>query len=367
MKNKAMRQEAMKIMEALMGVDEELLARCEAGGGAGEEKRGWNKKKNLYMWRLSSCAALLCVFAIGALSWREFGKLSLKNEAEMRRLEGLSGAAEGMPENVSAPAGAVSPTSAAVHPDALLESTYGNVGAGDEGIAGSGIDEMNGGISMGEKSAGAQPGSSKDLTADYKEIRDGMQESVNREPTKQESFETDEQEKVPGVEACLTSPTKKLTEAEARQMEDFSSYIPSKLPEGYIFEEASLTLETGMLSLVWGRGMDSIVLRFQTAEGDETEIADISKPESYDQRLYEIPYGDKIPKEYWYTFQSPVFAKEDFSLEIVRSRVLSYSGDTGDTSTPRGNFKVLCDGVLISFDGRGTPEQIWDMFSSILE
>ena len=56
---------------------------------------------------------------------------------------------------------------------------------------------------------------------------------------------------------------------------------------------------------------------------------------------------------------------KDFSLEIVESRMKAYE-DSGDTATPRGNFKVLYpDGVLVSFNGRGTAQEIWDMFCSM--
>lgn len=370
MKNEAMRQEAIKIMEALAGVDEELLARCEAGKQAGEGRKGWNKKKNLYLWRLSSCAALLCVFVVGALSWRELGKLSREGGVDMSMSE-VDGATGGMPGSV--PAGAVSPTAAAVYPEALppAGAAYGNFGAGDGGKAGSGMSDMNAETSMEAKSEGVQPGSYEEFMADNRQVGDGIKKTTSKESlmAQQESdkAETDGQGKILSDEACIAAPREKLTEAEARQIEPFSSYIPSKLPAGYVFEEASCDPERNWVRLCWCRGMDSIRMGFETVDGDKPETVDIAKPESYDERLYEIPYLDKIPKEYWYTFQSPVFAKEDLSLEIVRSRVLSYSGDTGDTSTPRGNFSVLCDGVLISFNGRGTPEQIWEMFSSILE
>ncbi len=52
-------------------------------------------------------------------------------------------------------------------------------------------------------------------------------------------------------------------------------------------------------------------------------------------------------------------------MEIVESRMKAYE-DSGDTATPRGNFKVLYpDGVLVSFNGRGTAQEIWDMFCSM--
>ncbi len=94
---------------------------------------------------------------------------------------------------------------------------------------------------------------------------------------------------------------------------------------------------------------------------------DIARAEIYDVRLYEIPYGETVPEEYREVFQDPVFAVEDLSLEVIESRMASYN-DSGDTDTPRGNFRVLYpDGVLVRFNGRGTPEEIWEMFCSMGE
>ena len=123
----------------------------------------------------------------------------------------------------------------------------------------------------------------------------------------------------------------------------------------------------GRLTLLWSKGEDDILLSIQetdsTAETGGT--VDVEKPETYDARLYELPYGDTVPEEYREAFMDPVFAKDDFSLEIVRSRVISYPGDGGDTDTPGGWFSVLYDGVLVYFNGRGTPEEIWEMFASM--
>ena len=42
--------------------------------------------------------------------------------------------------------------------------------------------------------------------------------------------------------------------------------------------------------------------------------------------------------------------------------------DAGDTDTPRGNFSVLYpDGVVVRFNGRGTAQEIWEMFCSMGE
>ena len=120
------------------------------------------------------------------------------------------------------------------------------------------------------------------------------------------------------------------------------------------------------LTVCWTRGMDSITLHLERT-GNPPATVDVEKTESYDQRLYEVPYGETVPREYWQTFDNPVFAAEDFGLEIIESRMKSYD-DQGDTDTPRGNFGVLYpDGVLARFSGRGTAEEIWEMFSSMGE
>lgn len=118
------------------------------------------------------------------------------------------------------------------------------------------------------------------------------------------------------------------------------------------------------MTLCWIRGMDSITLHLERTANPPATV-DVEETESYDQRLYEVPYGETVPEEYRQTFDNPVFAVEDFNLEIVKSRMKSYD-DQGDTDTPRGNFNVLYEGgVLIRFNGRGTAEEIWEMFCSM--
>ena len=170
------------------------------------------------------------------------------------------------------------------------------------------------------------------------------------------------------MDGCLPLQAQKLTEAEARGTEVLGSYVPTVLPKGYGFESASRNLDRQEenLTLCWSRGMDSILLGIEKPDS-APDTVDIARAETYDVRLYEIPYGETVPEEYREIFQDPVFAIEDLSLEIIRSRVASYQ-DRGDTATPRGNFRVLYpDGVLVRFNGRGTPEEIWEMFCSMGE
>lgn len=355
MKNRTMRPEAMKIMEAFAGVDEELLARCEDAAGsfeaqAGEEKTGWkhkwNKKKNLYLWRLSSCAALLCLFAIGVLSWRGMEERSSDSM--------MYGNKEGKVFNNAA----------------VLECETDGTGSGV-------FPEKENAVPLlppaESESSGGADGATADITAAANGDLSGQvpkQETVNEWlEERKENEQVDKTDAViddDTVEYSFVDPREReLTEAEAGQVELLGGYIPTKLPAGYVFGAACFDSES--LTLSWHKGMDGIMISIKAVDGEPPETVDVTKRECYDERLYEIPYGVTVPKEYFGTFNSPVFAKDDFSLEIVSSRMLSYSGDTGDTSTPRGRFSVLYDGVVVYFNGRGTPEQIWEMFSSIQE
>lgn len=99
--------------------------------------------------------------------------------------------------------------------------------------------------------------------------------------------------------------------------------------------------------------------------GTEEAVVDADVPESYDMRLYQVPYEETVPGEYWVSFCNPVFASGDLSLDMVRGR-MALQGEEGESDMPRGCFGVLYpDGALVSFDGFGTAEEIWEMFCTI--
>lgn len=318
------RREAMQIMEALSGVDGELLERSEAAApddAAGKERRGgfaWG------YWRRS--AAVLALIAVGAASW---GGYMLVRESE----KSADGAA---PE---------------------LKADLALSGGGEGQFT---QDNCQPVVPGGDVTDGAAPAASGIVTESYMQAE---MEALEKEPANCDGEGLSQI--ADSLQSCLPQlKMSRLQEDEAREFETLGAYVPSTLPSGYVFESAYYDEEKGALRLCWSRGMDSVMLSVRQESGAET--VDVTRPELYDGRLYEIPYGESVPQEYWETFHSPVFAKNDFSLEIVRSRVISYSGGSGDTDTPRGSFAVLYDaGVLVSFSGCGTPEQIWEMFASV--
>lgn len=351
-------EEAMKIMEALSGVDVELLARCEAAGAGAdagiktvrsqeETASCTNRKKRQggSAWKyLSRCAAVLALAAVGVVSWR-----GLRISEDMAINESASG---GSPETTAR--------------DFCLDLELAD-GISEDGNSGDGLPESM--ISESKFAGKEVPGGKQETMPLPTAAGAGLNGTNRTEASDEIEFQgsKDGSESVAGVntEDCLVSAVQMLTAEEAGQIDLLGDYVPATPPEDYVFESARYEAQTGRLTICWRRGMDDIRLSFEETDGAEVETADIQKPETYDERLYEIPFADSVPEEYRETFLAPVFAKDDFSLEIVRSRVLSYSGDSGDTSTPRGQFSVLYDDVLVHFNGRGTPEEIWEMFVSI--
>lgn len=344
-------EEAMRIMEALSGVDEELLARCEAEGTAdslkdvGRLTGRKRKQQGSRSWRyLSRCAAVLALVAVGAVSWS-----GLRVLQDMTVNESASG---GSPEATALNGSAFDPE--------LEDGLAEDMGLNGNMISESMLAEKD--IQGGEDEAipvpaGAEPGiNGADGTgsADGTEITNGPDGTDDLDAIREEKSES-----------CVTSAARMLTADEARQTDLLGSYVPTALPAGYAFESARYDETTGRLTIWWDKGMDNIMLSFEQIDSGSVETVDIRKPETYDERLYEIPFADTVPEEYRKIFFDPVFARDDFSLEIVSSRVLAYNGDSGDTSVPRGRFSVLYDSVLVYFNGRGTPEEIWEMFSSI--
>lgn len=330
------RQEgAWRLFEALSGVEEDLLARSQEKGGA----RSWISQKRVRT--LSVCAGfaacalvMLCLNEV-LLSPRyrskDSGAPQLLEETPMQTSDVADGAKAG---------GAV--FGAVPRPEVSEE-----------------------GADMGAEEGGAtkeSQGNAGNGTGD-----NGREQQLENTEVEAQRPETDTllTENVSGQNGV-----RELTLEEAGALEGVGAYIPTKLPGGYQWESA-LYQETeggGTLSLRWMKGMDDISLFIRIPDAaalSDLQTTDVARPETYDVRLYEIPYGETVPQEYWQQFDNPVFREEDFGQEVVEARMKTVQ-DAGDTGTPRGNFAVLYDsGVLVRFSGRGNAGDIWEMFQSM--
>ncbi|MCI9143192.1 MAG: hypothetical protein HFH87_11325 [Lachnospiraceae bacterium] len=347
---------AIRLMEVLSGVDEELLERCEQDDRRVAAHSG--RKVGQRRWKYTGTwAAVLCLAVVGAVSWGGY-KLTDSVRDNMPGAAGYDSAGsleaievapqEGIGQQEAGAVEEMAPSMAEVTdqqmvPEMKEDYMYTASGAEAEG-----------------KEDGGFPGSS--AAADNNVTEGAVREMDKFKEAQQENAPVDN---FNDSTACKSMDTRKLTEEEARSMEVLGSSVPSKLPQGYVFDNAYCYQETPEenLGMTWTRGTDSIMLYLSIPENSPATV-DIGKPETYDERLYEIPHAETVPGEYRETVNDPVFAWEDMSLEVVRSRIVARE-DAGDTNTPRGNFRVLySNGVVLRFNGRGTPEEIWEMLCS---
>lgn len=301
-------QSALRLMEALSGVDQKLLLRSEC-------------RRKPYWAYGSAAAACLALVVVGALSWNG-----------LRMIWTPQGGAD------SSSAGGSGYESAQMLEEARSVET-------------SESEDNSGNYSMSAIIDNEGTNSMESMNDTTKENMDNTETQIqNMESSK----EYDE------VCADPRDLSKELSEEEARNTEVFGVYLPKKLPTGYTFENARGS--DSEITVTWTRGMDSIMINVSLAVPESAVTVDVDKPETYDVQLYEIPYSETVPEEYRQVFDDPLFAAEDLSLEVVRSRMKSVR-DAGDTNSPRGRFSVLYpEGVVLHFNGRGTAEEIWEMF-----
>lgn len=348
---------AMRLMEALSGVDEELLRRSDRDVRYPDANRtadpGGRKRKPLWQYT-KAWAAVICLAVVGAVSW---GGYELTNIVNDKGGAGSTGNAAAQPEAVDITAqdtdgqqaeGAVEeqiPMPSSMAEEACPE----DMPKDDLNAFRNHEKERQESDGIGGASAGSSGGEN------IPEMENG---ALNQGEEKYADTMIDS-------ESCLKLNAEKLTEEAARDMDGLGGYIPTKLPRGYGFESAysNLDVQEDNVSITWTRGMDSIMVSV-TLPSNAPATVDVNQPETYDERMYEIPFAETVPEEYRASVDNPVFAWEDMSLEIVRSRMIARE-DKGDTNTPRGNFSVLfSDGVVLRFSGRGTAEEIWEMLCS---
>ncbi|MCM1327442.1 MAG: hypothetical protein NC094_12515 [Bacteroidales bacterium] len=349
------RQKAIRLMEALSGVDGELLERSEGVQGA------------IPFWRYGKqLAACFVLVAMGACVFGVYSVTSNKKDASG------SGYAFLKPQSVEngAMAGGSDGASADMEPQ---EEAYRN-DLGFEKEAPSAEMKSEAGVPMQNAVEDMQEAGKKSQADTSMEngVLGGEEFSTAQSSNKSPS-DSDQ------VEVCLGDVRPEITLREAKEMERIGGYVPETIPAGYQLESARGTSPDNSyldMSLCWCKGMDDIMLHItefyavasmpaDAYDSFQKRIVDPERPESYNVNFYEIPYADTVPMEYFEVFYNPVFTEADFSLEMVEARMKSVP-DAGDTSTPRGNFAVLYDsGILVEFNGKGSAEEIWEMFASI--
>lgn len=347
---------ALRLMEALGAVDEELLERCgeapksnensEKNSGALESRIYRYRKNRKPLWKMGRAwAACLGLLAVGFITWNGL-KLIAPHGTSADSTENASGGA--MDQNQSSPADASTEGAVNEEKTEALTGTTGEAPPSEN----EGFDEFETSDDLGSAPDG-----------------DGAINQGAQSETRKESYTEETQVGSDTGIVSDTSAVKPATEEEARSWMPLGAYIPQSLPEGYRMENAYIDPEEPHVTMTWSRGMDHIMISVSSVEPGTMKTVDITKPETYDERLYEIPYAETVPREYRESVDNPVFDFSDMDyetgLELMKSRMISYD-DAGDTDTPRGRFSILIeDEILLYFNGRGTPEEIWNMLYSM--
>lgn len=339
----------IRIFEALSGVDEELLTRSEEGA-----------VKVLPLWRYSKViAACFCLIVVGGLTWGA-SRVSFQPEKSMDQVmpRSMEEIAEEITADVTDDNGGQSPMS------------DGNGNAGGTVLSQNKQSETTELETQQEEKEGERSNSEEEIFISSQPMIRSDTEANTEEKAGLESIGSQEsQDVITDTQCSIQADTReKIGEKEAYATEGLGAYIPAVLPAGYAFESAYRkqnpdTGEYESVRIAWTKGMDSIFLTVEKAEPSDIVLTDLSKPETYN--LYEIPYGETVPREYWEAFDNPVFQAADLSLELIEARMKTVE-DSGDTGTPRGDFSVLYENdVLIRFNGDGTAQEIWEMFQSV--
>lgn len=168
---------------------------------------------------------------------------------------------------------------------------------------------------------------------------------------------------------------KEITQLEAAKLAVVGDYLPDAWPTQGSISQISCNDTAGEESLTirwsYGDNIDDFELSIiNMGDTQPVTVADVSKPESYDERKLEVSHGETATGAYNQARADVVFREEEFTKECVAARIVAYMDDTGDTVSFRGRFGVLYqteDGkfVVVRFNGSGIVDEIWEMMESI--
>lgn len=345
------REAAMRIFGALSGVDEEYLAACEENCNC---NNNYNNNSNtgkrsrsgiaVFVRRYGRAAAAVLVLAVLGVSFLVYQTSDSKDGTA--NFSGNAADAGGAFSNGSMMQDAVAPKEEM--PMELQEP------------------RMKSSMKSETNEEGARTGDVERYA--LQSVEGAAQEDKMEELTSQLNAHT---ENAQGE----AEKQKEITQPEAAKLAVVGDYLPEVWPTRGSISQISCNDTAGeeTLTIRWSYGdnMDDFELSIlNMGDTQPVIVADVSKPESYDERLYKVSHGGTVPDEYRQVYADAVFREEEFNKECVAARIVAYVDDTGDTVSFRGRFGVLYqteDGqfVVVRFNGRGVVDEIWEMMESI--
>jgi len=157
---------------------------------------------------------------------------------------------------------------------------------------------------------------------------------------------------------------------EARADADYGAYLPTTLPDGFVFEDALryINQEHNALHVNWTKGMGYINWRVSLLDdNDKTRITSVADTKNYDLTLYPIPRADSVPDELREIVNDPIFLADELTLEAVQARTYEVS-DSGDELSPRMRFSVLFGDILVELSIKGASSEVmFDILQQIIK
>ncbi|MCM1090859.1 MAG: hypothetical protein NC092_10080 [Butyrivibrio sp.] len=351
------REAAMRLFGALSGVDEKYLEACEGncnyknnnniegidnrsreknGSAGGRSKSGIAVFVRRYG---RSVAAVLTLAVLGGSIWAyQAGNIRDKDE-----------------------------TTADASGGAMNEAMIGEASAPRAGNP-ERAEEPRAGASMGLEANGEGGSQINGAESYVLQSLEGALQEDNEEKLDQEYAQPDDFQ-------GIAEKQKQITQLEASKLAVVGDYLPEVWPTQGSISQISCDDTAGeeSLTIQWSYGdhIDGFELSIlNMGDTPPVTMADVSKPESYDERLYDISHGESVPDEYKQVYADAVFSEEEFTKECVAARIVAYLNDTGDAISYKGSFGVLYqtedgDSVLVRFHGRGSVDEIWAMLDSI--
>lgn len=339
MKTKHNEERALRIMEALSGVDEELLERCQGAGVERAADPGVETASdrtagpsvgtviNRFVWRHGrACAACLCLVILGAVFWgmerqvlKPYGSKDMSADSAAEYDMSIAGGVEpatGMPAGDAEEAGAEG-TESAVEMQPSLPGEEKILADVAEAMEPQWIDMQRYMKTEAEKHS---------ETTDYRDS------SAMPEIIQKESLEAERQEASSGTENGVMESKEEISWEQACSLEDVGAYIPDRIPAGY--ESISVRCnnageERNRVTLLWNNGEKNLWLNIT-----ETDW----------------PADIRIDSE------PPVF-----TVEEDWKNLLPKPDEDGGIQ-----FGLLFeDGVLVEYQGCLTEDEVFELFDSI--
>lgn len=328
------REAAIRLFGALSGVDEEYLAGCEADTA---QKGGARKKiapagfGRFVRKHGTAAAAVLCVAVLGVsvAGYRAANQIGAGKSA-------MYDASPGMAQEELAAENAGDEPFWGIAADERADA--------EEQISEAGSPASDG---NGSSASGSTPQNHTNELTNVEAYKDNLEEKRT------------EMCSLPKEDGGTV-----MTPEQVRALDVVGDYFPAVLPgDGEISVLCGRDIQgQEMFTMGWNADSksESSGRFYVQAEnlGDtlpdrvKNGIADMSQPETYDHNR-----------------SFAVFREEDFAKECVEARLVSNPEGESGSGLPKGTFGVLYEEggayVLVTFDGEGTAEDVWEMLSSV--